>query len=108
MSGGEPADDISALSINYIFYALLVDIEFKGPFEKLFNMFWNRYLERTGDEEVLTVIQPFYAWRGLVVASPIWYPNLSFAVRKKLLNFITNVLQAEKFDIKSINAYTKS
>jgi aminoglycoside phosphotransferase family enzyme len=32
------------------------------------------YLKKTGDSEILEVVQPFYAWRALVVASPIWYP----------------------------------
>jgi len=104
---GEPADDTSALSINYIFYALQIYGELKGPFEKLFNLFWNTYLDRTGDEEMLTVIQPFYAWRGLVIASPVWYPNLSIDVRTKLFNFVKNVLQTEKFDIKSVKSYAK-
>lgn len=57
------------------------------------------------DEEMLTVIQPYYAWRGLVVASPIWYPNLPLGVRKKLFNFIRNVLSADCFDLKNVNSY---
>jgi len=105
---GEPADDTSAMSINYIFYALQTYGELAGPFEKLYNLFWNAYLDKTGDEEMLSVIQPFYAWRGLVIASPVWYPNLSLDVRSKLLNFVKNVLQTEKFDIKGFDSYTKS
>jgi adenylylsulfate kinase len=34
------------------------------------------------------VIQPFYAWRGLVVASPVWYPDLAPSVRELLFRFI--------------------
>jgi len=105
---GEPADDTTAMSINYIFYALQVYGELTGPFESLFNLFWNTYLDNTGDEEMLTVIQPFYAWRGLVIASPIWYPHLSFDVRKKLFNFINNTLETERFDLKNVNSYLKS
>jgi hypothetical protein len=72
----------------------------KGPFERLCNLFWNTYLEKNGDEEMLTVIQPFYAWRDLVVASPIWYPNLALSGRKKLFGFIRNTLDSERFDFK--------
>jgi len=104
---GEPADDTSALNINYIFYSLQVYGELKGPFEKLFNLFWGAYLDKTGDEEMLTVIQPYYAWRGLVIASPVWYPNLSTGVRKKLFNFIRNTLDTERLDLKSVNSYLK-
>ena len=104
---GEPADDTSAMSINYIFFSLQAYGKLRGPFEKLFNIFWKNYLDKTHDEEMLKVIQPFYAWRGLVVASPIWYPNLSLDVRTKLFNFIKNVLSVEKFDLKDVNSYFK-
>jgi hypothetical protein len=102
---GEPADDTSAMSINYIFYSLQAYGELTGPFEELFQLFWNNYLEKTEDEEMLAVIQPYYAWRGLVVASPIWYPNLPLDVRKKLFNFIKNVLGTDRFDLKNVNSY---
>ncbi|NIQ04947.1 MAG: aminoglycoside phosphotransferase family protein, partial [Candidatus Korarchaeota archaeon] len=78
-----------------------------GPFETLFNLFWNTYLDKTGDEEILEVIQPFYAWRGLVIASPVWYPDLGLDVRMKIFNFVKNVLKTEKLDPKSVNSYIK-
>ncbi|MCS7386371.1 MAG: aminoglycoside phosphotransferase family protein [archaeon GB-1867-005] len=102
---GEPADDVTALTINYIFYSLQAHGRLEGAFERLFKIFWETYLNSTGDDEILQVVQPFYAWRGLVVASPIWYPTLPLEVRAKLLNFIKNVLQTEKFDIKDVNQY---
>jgi len=102
---GEPADDVTAMSINYVFYSLQTYGELAGPFERLFNIFWKAYLDKTGDEEVLSVVQPFYAWRGLVIASPIWYPNLSLNVRKKIFNFIGNVLETETFDLDHVNSY---
>ncbi|UCE43826.1 MAG: aminoglycoside phosphotransferase family protein [Candidatus Bathyarchaeota archaeon] len=105
---GEAADDVSAMTINYLFYSLRTYGELRGPFEELFNLFWENYLNETGDQEILEVIQPFYAWRGLVVASPIWYPNLSLDVRVKLLNFVRNVLETERFSLGEINSYIKS
>ncbi len=105
---GESADDIAAMTINYLFYSLQAYRRLDGPFELLFDRFWSNYLEKTGDEEILEVIQPFYAWRGLVIASPIWYPNLPLNVRKKIFCFIRNVLKSERFDIKSINSYMAS
>jgi hypothetical protein len=54
---------------------------------------------------MLDVIAPFYAWRGLVIASPVWYPNLQAGVRRALFNFILNVLTADRFDPASINRY---
>ncbi|MGQ9529931.1 MAG: phosphotransferase [Candidatus Bathycorpusculaceae bacterium] len=102
---GEPADDVTAMTINYIFYSLQKYGELTGVFERLFHLFWKNYLEKTNDWEILEVVQPFYAWRGLVVASPIWYPNLSRDVRIKLLNFVRNVLQSERFNLECVNSY---
>ncbi|MEM2281220.1 MAG: phosphotransferase [Candidatus Bathyarchaeia archaeon] len=104
---GEPADDVTAMTINYIFYSLQKYGELAGVFERLFRLFWENYLLKTNDWEILEVVQPFYAWRGLVVASPIWYPNLSLDVRVKLLNFVRNVLRHEKFDINAVNMYIR-
>ena len=102
---GEPADDVTAMTINYVFYSLQKYGELAGVFEHLFRLFWENYLRKTDDLEILEVVQPFYAWRGLVVASPIWYPNLSKNVRTKLLNFVKNVLQFERFDLSNVNSY---
>lgn len=104
---GEAADDVTAMTINYIFYSLRTFGRLEGPFEELFDLFWKNYLGKTGDEEILEVVQPFYAWRGLVIASPIWYPNLPLEVRKKLFNFVKGVLEVEKFVFEDVNLYTK-
>jgi hypothetical protein len=102
---GEPADDVAAMTVNYIFYSLQKYGKLTGVFELLFRQFWKNYLQKTGDSGILDVVQPFYAWRGLVVASPIWYPNLSMDVRVKILNFVRNVLQFERFDLNNVNQY---
>src|SRR5690606_17668872 len=74
---GEPADDVTCLSINYLFFALASGrAQFDGPLRTLWDTFWARYLEVTGDHEILQMVAPFFAWRGLVVASPVWYPNV--------------------------------
>jgi len=104
---GEPADDVTAMTINYVFYSLQKYGELAGVFERLFRLFWENYLQKTGDKEILGVVQPFYAWRGLVVASPIWYPSLSFDVRAKLFNFVRNVLLFDQFDLKGVNSYLR-
>ena len=78
-----------------------LDADFKG----LFELFFGVYLDKMGDDELLVVIQPFYAFRGLVVASPVWYPNISLETRRKSFNFIKNVLDAEEFDYKGVSRY---
>ena len=102
---GEAADDVSSITMNYLFYSLQKYGELKGPFKEMYEVFFNNYLEKTGDMEVLRVIQPFYVFRSVVVASPIWYPNLDPGVRTKLFNFINNILDSEEFDYKNVNSY---
>ncbi|MCA9668802.1 MAG: phosphotransferase [Myxococcales bacterium] len=96
---GEPADDVTCLSINYLFFALAGGAErFEGALRTLWDTFFARYLARSGDAEVLEMVAPFFAWRGLVVASPVWYPNVSDTVRERLLCFIERLLAGEAFD----------
>lgn len=102
---GEPADDLTSMSINYIFYSLQAHGRLEGHFERLFMNFWENYVDKTKDYEVFEVIPPFFAWRGLVIASPIWYPNLQEDVRTKIFNFIDSVLSSERFDLKEVNSY---
>ncbi len=102
---GEPADDTATMTINYLFFSLQRSGRLEGDLEKMFHLFWDNYLSKTEDREMLEVIAPFYAWRGLVIASPVWYPHLSSAVRRTIFNFIENVLGAGRFDPQHIKRY---
>jgi len=102
---GDPADDVTCLTLNYFFFSLRRDGRLQGNFERLFLRFWERYLESSGDREVLEVAAPFFAFRGLVMASPVWYPALSDAVRHRLLTFVTTVLEENRFDPRAMNRY---
>lgn len=102
---GDPADDLTSLTLNYFFFSLQRSGRLEGPFETLFLRFWNRYLEKSGDREILCVAAPFFAFRGLVIASPVWYPTLSDTVRKKILSFVMAVLDSDSFDPTQVNAY---
>ncbi len=102
---GDPADDLAALTINYLFFSLQRSGRLEGPFEALFARFWQRYLHATGDDELSSVAAPFFAFRGLVVANPIWYPKLAPETRAKLLNFVRTVLDSPRFDPSRVNEY---
>jgi Phosphotransferase enzyme family len=102
---GEPADDVTCLTMNYLFFSLQRSGRLDGNFEWLFRNFWERYLLKSNDDEMLQVVAPFLAFRGLVMAHPIWYPNLTTDVRRKLFNFIQAVLNAEVFDPDEVNQY---
>jgi aminoglycoside phosphotransferase (APT) family kinase protein len=105
---GEPADDVTCLTMNYLFFSLQRSGRLDGNLESLFRRFWQRYLERSGDIEMLQVVAPFFAFRGLVMAHPIWYPNLAGDVRQKLFNFIHAVLDDEVFNPDEVNRYCAS
>jgi len=102
---GEAADDLTAMSINFMFFSLMKYGMMKGEFAELFNVFFETYLHKTGDEEILSVVQPFFAFRCLVIASPIWYPHLPADTRRKIFNFAENVLADEYFEYKNVNEY---
>ncbi len=100
---GEPADDVTALTGNYLFASLQAHGRLADPFETLFLRFWHRYIERTGDSGILEAAAPFFAFRCLVMASPVWYPTLPDAVRRKLFSFMLRVLDAPRFDPERVN-----
>jgi len=102
---GEAADDITAMAMNYIFYSVQKSYRLSGDLKDLFELFFERYLERTGDDALLEVIPPFFAFRALVVASPTWYPLLTDEVRRTLFNFLENVLAQDEFNYRDVNSY---
>jgi hypothetical protein len=102
---GEPADDVTSLTMNYLFFSLQRSGRLDGNFESLFRRFWDRYLTNSGDVEMLQVVAPFFAFRGLVMAHPVWYPKLGKDVRQKLFNFMEAVLKEDIFNPDEVNRY---
>jgi aminoglycoside phosphotransferase (APT) family kinase protein len=102
---GDPADDITSLSMNFLFFSLQRSGRLEGPFEILFREFWERYMAGSGDHEMLAVCAPYCAFRGLVMAHPVWYPQLTRHVRTKMFNFMDAVLHEETFDPGEVNRY---
>ncbi|HXH82803.1 MAG TPA: phosphotransferase [Candidatus Tectomicrobia bacterium] len=68
---GEPADDVAALGINYLFFGM-------------------RKAART--------LPPFLAFRAIVLAHPRWYPDLRPAVREDLVRLAQRLAAATRFD----------
>jgi hypothetical protein len=104
---GEAADDLSSYTINYISYALWSEKKWGGPFKKMFLRFFETYLGKSKDRDILKFLAPFFAFRGVVVTHPVFYPNLPIKAKKQILNFVTNVLQEEEFDPDKIKDYLK-
>jgi aminoglycoside phosphotransferase (APT) family kinase protein len=102
---GEPADDVTCLALNYLFFSLQRTGRLEGAFEALWRRFWERYLERSGDRELLEVAAPFIAFRGLVMANPLWYPALDERLRRRILDFVLQVLDGGEFAPQAIDKY---
>src|SRR5262245_36710086 len=94
---GEPADDVAALSVNYLFFGLRRGggPRVAEPFATLFRAFLDAYLDASGDREVLEVLPPFLALRALVIAHPRWYPTLPPEVRAAMVAFARGVMAAD-------------
>jgi hypothetical protein len=95
---GDPADDVAAMTINFLFGGVVVPSSWEHGLKPLWDAFWTGYLSATDDYELLEVVAPFLAWRALVVASPVWYPDISPASRNALLAFAETALGSVSFD----------
>ena len=104
---GDPADDITAMASNYIWFALMHKNKFSGPFKELFKIFWNNYIDKTKDNDISKIAPLFFAFRGLVVAHPLFYKVQTDKTRRKIFNFINNVLEEGAFNRKKIDSYIK-
>lgn len=102
---GFPADDVAALTINYLFFSLLRSGSIAGPFADLFRIFFDAYVEDGGDATLLRTLPIQYLFRALVLASPVWYPRLPETVRRALVWFVWAMAEAEAFDPAAILRY---
>jgi hypothetical protein len=95
---GDPADDVTAMAVNYVFFAAARPEAWKEGTGPLWSRFWDTYLNESGDEQVLEVLAPWLAWRCLVVASPCFYPRLPAEARDRLLRLAERALSLARFD----------
>ncbi|MEW6584024.1 MAG: phosphotransferase [Nitrospirota bacterium] len=102
---GEPADDITALAINYIFFSVKNHGEVRGAYREGLTLFFDEYIKLSGDAEIAGVVAPFFAFRGVVVANPVFYPEVNPEQRRLLLRFVHRVLEAERFEYGRVNDY---
>jgi len=94
---GEPADDVSALGINYLFFGLRkAALETRRgvaePFVTLFDAFLESYADASRDRELFEVMPPFLAFRALVIGHPRWYPALARGTRQALFGFAQSLM----------------
>jgi len=99
---GEPADDVTALAINYIFFSIKKHNDIVGPYLEGLKLFFNEYVRLSGDDEVYEVLAPFFAFRGVVVANPVFYPEVTPKQRKMIFRFVHSVLDSKRFNPENI------
>ena len=102
---GEPADDVSALAINYIFFSLMNYGDVRGPYREGLEFFFDEYIKASDDREITGVLAPFFAFRAAVVANPVFYPELSPEARQKIFRFADSVLSSDTFSVDRVNEY---
>jgi hypothetical protein len=96
---GDPADDVTALAINFVVFALDAPAAWGHGLGVLWRHLWHRYLAERPDDELLAVAPPFLAWRALVIANPVFYPGMTESARDKLLGFASDVLDNHALDL---------
>lgn len=101
---GDPADDLVALSVNYVFFALEHAGAWRRGLGRLWRRFWDLSLEARRDPGVLESAPPYLAWRALVLSCPRFYPRLGAAARDALLGLAERVLDAGRLDPGAVEA----
>lgn len=94
---GEPMDDLTALTVNFVFFGLRSRGALSGAMLALWDEVWKTYLSRTQDTDGLALVGPFFAWRALVLASPAWYPSETPDTRDRLLRVAERLLAGDRF-----------
>jgi hypothetical protein len=97
---GDPADDVVALAINYLLFAIDAPSAWAGGLGKLWHALWRTYAAERPDASLLACVPPYLAWRALVVCNPVFYPELSAEGRAALLGLVEASLEAKHFDPK--------
>jgi aminoglycoside phosphotransferase (APT) family kinase protein len=96
---GDPADDLTALAVNYVFFALERPSSWLRGFGPLWRRFWEAYGEVGDLRAALAAAPPFLAWRALVVGCPRFYPRLPATSRSALLWLAERALAADRLDL---------
>ena len=85
---GEPADDVAALAINYLFFGLqraargrTAGRRGRAVRHAVPRRSSTTYAAASRDTELHEVLPPFFAFRALVLAHPRWYPTLDDVTR---------------------------
>jgi aminoglycoside phosphotransferase (APT) family kinase protein len=97
-AAGDPADDLTAMAINYVFFAIDRPDAWPRGLAPLWRRFWRTYAQARDDAGLAEAAPPYFAWRALVLANPRFYPALSERGRDALLGLAERVLEAGRLE----------
>ena len=96
---GEAADDITAFLSDIIHYSLLKYGRLKNEFREIFDIFWNTYFKKTKDQEMREVMQPYMAFRLVILANPSFRKT---PAERQLISLASNIMRDRRFDPKKL------
>lgn len=97
-TAGDAADDVCAMAVNFVFFALAAPASWADGLGLLWHRFWRGYTDRRPDPELASFAPPFFAWRALVVCNPRFYPQLPGDARTALLGLALRGLERGQFE----------
>jgi hypothetical protein len=95
---GDRADDITSMTINYLFFALEQREAWNRGLGVLWRRFWQVYRQGSSDTALLEACPPYFAWRALVLANPAFYPGVTAPARECLLGLAERALRERRFE----------
>jgi len=102
---GEPADDVACMAINYVWNSIKQRGSFGGGYAELFSVFYDNYIQKTGDKQICKLIPMFFAVRSVVLNHPLFFEEKD-ENRKKLFNLSLKLLNKGNFSGQLLTSLT--
>jgi hypothetical protein len=101
-ASGEPGRDVASACFLYIERALASLGRFDGPFRHLFLAFFGRYLEASGDTDLLRVLPFHIAARALRAANDIIAKADADPRKRRYIDLAWNCLEQDEFRVEDL------
>ncbi|MFS8131021.1 MAG: phosphotransferase [Candidatus Dojkabacteria bacterium] len=96
---GEPADDLTSMLANFIYFGLKNDGSLKGSYLEAYNLMLNKYIELTQDKDISKHAQLYLPVRLLILAHPDFFSSDTLELKNMLINFAKKILNDSHFDL---------
>ncbi len=91
---GEPGIDVGWWMSQYMWFYHQSKNKY---FKQLADTFLKAYIEKTGDTEIHNALVMGLIFTGVLYASPVVYPEISMAVRKRMFDHSCKIIRDNKF-----------